>query len=78
MREESTSGISVMLSRTIAWLHILIIFSLFGYSTYSLLQGDFEQALLPYPILILYYFLFVRSKTKTTSSAESQDHGLKH
>jgi hypothetical protein len=62
--------------RALAWLHILIVFSLLGYSTYSLFNGDFEQALLPYPILILYYLVFARAKTKTTSSGASQDHSI--
>ncbi len=64
------------LMRVIAYLHILIVCSLFGYSTYSLFRGDFEQAFLPYPILILYYLLFARSKVKTTSSPKSQDGGI--
>jgi hypothetical protein len=63
--------------RAIVWLHILIVFLLFGYSTYSLFKGDFEQALLPYPILIIYYLLFARGRIKTTSSEESEDHSIK-
>jgi len=59
--------------RVLAWLHILIILCFVGYSTYSLFRGHFEQAFLPYPILIIYYLLFVRRKTKATSSTESQD-----
>jgi hypothetical protein len=64
--------------RAIAWLHILIIFCLFGYSSYSLFKGRFEQALLPYPVLIIYYLLFARSKVKTTASAENRDSSSKY
>jgi len=59
--------------RAVAWMQIFVILFIIGYSTYALFQGDFERALLPYPILILYYLLFARKKTKGISSAENHD-----
>ena len=64
--------------RAVVWLQILIILCFLGYSTYSLFKGDFEQALLPYPILIIYYLLFARSKIKNSPSTENQDHSVRH
>ncbi|MBW1741870.1 MAG: hypothetical protein JRJ47_00370 [Deltaproteobacteria bacterium] len=64
--------------RTVAWMQILVILFIIGYSTYALFQGDFERALLPYPILVLYYLLFARKKTKEIPSAESYDHQDKY
>lgn len=59
--------------RVVVWVQILIILCCIGYSTYSLFKGDFEQAFLPYPLLILYYLLFSRRKIKRTRSPEGQD-----
>ena len=73
LREE----LYTFLMRAVVWLHILIVLCLLGYSTYCLFQGDFEQALVPYPMLVLYYFLIVRSKTKNRPPTESRDHGMK-
>jgi len=64
--------------RVVVWLQILIILCFLGYSTYSLFKGDFEQAFLPYPILIIFYLLLVRSKAKSTSSTEDQDHSIRY
>jgi len=64
--------------RAIVWIHIFLILALVGYSTYSLFKGDFEQALLTYPVLILYYVVFARHKMKTSSSEESQDHTVRY
>jgi hypothetical protein len=59
--------------RVAAWVQILFVLGCVGYSTYWLFQGDFEQAFLPYPILILYYLLFARRKMKKTPPSEGQD-----
>jgi len=59
--------------RVVAWVQILFVLGCVGYSTYWLFQGDFEQAFLPYPILILYYLLFSRRKMKKTRPSEGQD-----
>jgi hypothetical protein len=64
--------------RAVVWLQILVVLCLLGYSTYSLSKGDFEQAFLPYPVLIIYYLLFARSNVKTTSSRESQDQNIRY
>ena len=61
--------------RALAWVHILIILGLIGYSTYSLFKGDFEQALLPFPILILYYLVFARRSIHAPSSSSEGDDG---
>jgi hypothetical protein len=44
-----------------------------GYSTYSLFKGNFEQAFLPYPVLILYYLLLSHRKIKKTPSSEGEE-----
>ena len=51
---------------------IQIVFFLFliGYSTYSLFKGNFEQAMLPFPILALYY-IFVVSRLRAHSEDDS-------
>ena len=59
--------------RVVAWAQILFILGCVGYSTYWFFQGDFEQAFLPYPILILYYLLFSRRKMKKTRPSEGED-----
>jgi len=59
--------------RVVAWIQILFILGCVGYSTYWLFLGDFEQAFLPYPILILYYLLFSRRKMKKTPPTEGED-----
>jgi hypothetical protein len=64
--------------RAIVWLQILIILCRLGYSTYSLFEGNFEQAFLPYPVLIIYYLLFARRKVMNTSPTESQDHRIRY
>jgi hypothetical protein len=61
------------MTRVLVWVQILFILACLGYSTYSLFQGDFEQAFLPYPILILYYLLFSRRKIKRAPSSEEED-----
>jgi hypothetical protein len=59
--------------RLLVWIQILFILCCLGYSTYSFFKGDFEQAFLPYPILILYYLLFCRRKIKGAPSSEEED-----
>ena len=59
--------------RFVVWLHILLILTCVVYSTYSLFKGDFEQALLPYPVLIIYYLVFARHKVRVSSPAETDD-----
>lgn len=61
------------MTRLLVWIQILFILCCLGYSTYSLFKGDFEQAFLPYPILILYYLLFSRRKMKRAPSSEEED-----
>jgi len=73
-----SKGTTRAMTRAVAWLQILIILCFVGYSTYSLFKGHFEQAFLPYPILIIYYLLFARRKTKATSSTESKDNSMKY
>lgn len=59
--------------RTVAWIQILIVFGCVGYSTYYMFQGDFERAFLPYPILILYYLVFLRKKAGKVSDSPEDD-----
>jgi hypothetical protein len=66
------------MTRAMAWFHIVVILLSVGYSTYALFKGDFEQAFLPYPILILYYLIFARSFGKTSSSDQSYDPPSEH
>ena len=62
--------------RAVVWLQIFIISILLGYSTYSLFKGNFEQALLPYPILIIYYLLLGRRKIEDTTPTKGRDHSI--
>ncbi|MGD8757987.1 MAG: hypothetical protein PVH78_03870, partial [Deltaproteobacteria bacterium] len=57
----------------VAWVQILFVLGCVGYSTYWLFQGNFEQAFLPYPILILYYLLFPRRKMKKIRPSKGED-----
>jgi len=54
--------------RVMAWLQIVFVLGCVGYSTYFMFQGDFEQAFLPYPVLVLYYLVFLRKRDKRSSS----------
>lgn len=54
--------------RMLAWLQIAFVLGCIAYSTYFMFQGDFERAFLPYPVLILYYLLFLRKKGKKPSA----------
>ena len=56
--------------RIVAWLQILLVLGCIGYSTYSMFQGDFEKAFLPYPVLILYYLFFLRKKPEQATSRQ--------
>jgi hypothetical protein len=56
--------------RIVAWLQILLVLGCVGYSTYYMFQGDFEKALLPYPILILYYLIFMRKRPEQAPSQQ--------
>ena len=76
--ESRPLGTQKAIMRAVVWLHIFIILCFLGYSTYSLFKGDFEQALLPYPALIIFYLLFVRSRVRTTSSTENQDDTIRY
>lgn len=60
--------------RVAAWGQLLFILGCIGYSTYALYMGDFEQAFLPYPILILYYLIFARKKISEEGSKEEETH----
>ena len=60
--------------RALVWVQIVFVVCCVGYSTYFLFQGDFEQAFLPYPILILYYLVFLRRKIRGRPS--SQEHEI--
>ena len=62
--------------RAVVWLQIFIISILLGYSTYSLFKGNFEQAFLPYPILIIYYLLLGRRKVENTTPTKGQDNNI--
>jgi len=57
--------------RIVAWGQIFFILCCICYSTYSFFIGNFEQAFLPYPILIIYYLLFLRRTRKKEHSEES-------
>lgn len=59
--------------RIIIWLHIILVLTCVAFSTYSFFAGDFERALLPYPILIIYYLIFARHKTRVSSAEDGQD-----
>jgi len=59
--------------RVVAWIQIFFVLGCVAYSTYWLFQGDFEQAFLPYPILILYYLVFARRKMKKGPPTEGED-----
>jgi len=65
-----------MMARAVVWFQILFVLSCVGYSTYSLFGGHFDQALLPFPILILYYLLLCRRKTRGANVSEGQDSTL--
>ena len=60
-------------ARAVVWIQIVFILCCIAYSTYSLFEGDFEQALLPYPVLILYYLIFYRKRFRTPQSSEGED-----
>lgn len=66
------------MTRVVVWVQIVFILCCVGYSTYSLFKGDFEQAFLPYPILILYYLLFSRRKRRRTPSSEGEDPSVRY
>lgn len=59
--------------RVAVWCQLLFVLLCVAYSTYALFRGDFEQAFLPYPILILYYLVFFARK-KRLPEALSKDH----
>jgi hypothetical protein len=58
------------MSKTSSVIQIVFFLLLIGYSTYSLFKGDFEQAILPFPILALYY-VFVVSRHGAHSEDDS-------
>jgi hypothetical protein len=53
-----------------AWVQILLVLGCVSYSTYSMFQGNFEQAFLPYPVLILFYLVFLRKRPERASSRQ--------
>ncbi|RLB87826.1 MAG: hypothetical protein DRH43_00740 [Deltaproteobacteria bacterium] len=59
--------------RIVVWVQILVILACVCYSTYALFAGDFAQAFLPYPILILYYLLISRRNIKRTAPTNEHD-----
>jgi len=60
--------------RLVAWLQIVFVLGCVAYSTYFMFQGDFEKAFLPYPVLVLYYLVFLRKKEKRSSSPPATGH----
>ena len=50
--------------RVVAWLQIVFVVGCIGYSTYFMFQGNFDKAILPYPVLVLYYLVFLRKREK--------------
>jgi hypothetical protein len=48
------------LLRVLAYAQIVFVCGCIFFSTYSFFVGRFEQAFLPYPVLILIYLLFLR------------------
>lgn len=66
------------MTRVVVWVQIVFVLCCVGYSTYSLFKGDFEQAFLPYPILILYYLLFSRRKIRRTPPSEGEDPSVRY
>ena len=63
-----------MMLRVAALGQLLFVLACIGYSTYALYLGDFEQAFLPYPILIIYYLIFARKKISERASEEESSH----
>lgn len=57
------------MKRAVVWGQLLFVLGCIGYSTYSFFQADFQQAFLPYPVLILYYLVFLRKKGGVDSSS---------
>jgi hypothetical protein len=70
---ETPQGYATTLMRALIWVHIFLILTLVGFSTYSLFKGNFEAALWPSPVLILYYIIFVRRGSREYSSVEEDD-----
>jgi len=71
MGDQKANGDAML--RVAVWCQLLFVLLCVAYSTYALFQGDFEQAFLPYPILILYYLVFFARK-KRLPEEFSKDH----
>jgi hypothetical protein len=61
------------MTRFAVWGQLVFILGCIGYSTYALFKGDFEQALLPYPVLILYYLIFVGKRVTGKNHTKDRD-----
>ena len=60
-----------------AWIQIVFILSLIGFSTYCLFAGRFESAIAPFPILALYWVFVASRRTRSSSlgDGETEDKG---
>jgi|GEM_PF-2825600 len=61
------------LIRFLAYTQICFVCGCILFSTYSFFNGRFEQAFLPYPVLILYYLLFLRKSRDRQATSDNPD-----
>lgn len=54
-----------------AWVQLVFILFLVGFSTYQLFRGRFELALGVLPFLMVYY-IFITAKRKKQTSSDSE------
>ena len=59
--------------RILAYAQICLVCGCILFSTYSFFYGRFEQAFLPYPVLILYYLFFLRKNRSRQVASQTQD-----
>jgi hypothetical protein len=59
------------LLRVLVYAQIVFVCGCIVFSTYSFFVGRFEQAFLPYPVLILIYLLFLRRTRRLKAGSEN-------
>lgn len=64
-------------TRILAYVQICLVCGCIFYSTYAFFNGRFEQAFLPYPVLILYYLFFLRKTRSRQATCDSPDPSAK-
>lgn len=62
------------LERILAYTQLCFVCGCILFSTYSLFVGRFQQAFLPYPVLIIIYLLFLRRTRRLNRPPEATDH----